>query len=477
MTDIPVPISSQPGVKVQEGAGRLINCFAVKNEQGARFPVSWYRSAGLRQVLSIASHSHLRGGILVGSTLIIAMDARAYTVTVSGSTFSSTNEGALAGDEPITVAKNNAATPNIVAVTENGALNLFTSGAPTAFADADLPQPNSVSELNGYFLWTIGDGRIFASDLNAVTVSSSAFTTEQSFGGLRRGVTFNGEFYAFGATGFGVYKDIGSSPFPLSRQFAVETGLAGTHAIAGWEPGWINQLIWVSDDNTVKRLNGYTPETISNDDVTRDIQAAVLAGDGALLEANVYMQGQHAFWALTYPGNWTHEYNATTGNWNERESFNRDDCRASCAIRAFNRWIRGDRLNGKLYQVDESYYREGDDALNFDIYTGAVANFPARIAIPRADFDFTSAVGVASGEDPVQTDPSVLIRWSLDGGYSYGNFVTRKLGAQGESGQSVTVQRIGMTKGKGARFHVRISDPVHIGFQGGQVPAEIRAAA
>lgn len=474
---IPIPVSSSPGVRPQEGAGRLINVFAEKTEPGARAPVLWKRTAGLRQVLEIASHIHLRGAILVGSTLIAVFDERAYTVTESGGTFSSTNQGALAGDEPITVAKNNAGTPNIVAVTENGAFNLFTSGAPTNFADADLPQPNSVAEINGYLVFTIGDGRIFATGVNNVSVATNSFTTEQSFGGLLRGVTFKGEFYAFGRTGIGVYKDIGASPFPLQRQFAIEKGIVGTHAVAGWEDNWIGELIWVADDNNPTRLNGYTPEPIGNDDVVRDIAAAVLAGDGALLEAFVHMEGRHAMWSLTYPGNWTWTYNATTKNWHERKSYNRNDCRASSSVHAFNRWLTGDRESGVIFSVDPSFPAEGDDPLVEDIYTGNAANFPARIGIPRADFDFTAAVGVASGLDPIETDPSVLIRWSFDGGYTYGNFVTRKLGKQGQGNKQVTVQRIGLTSGKGVRFHLRVSDRVHVGFMGGEIPAEVRSAA
>ncbi len=477
MGAIPVPVSSTPGVKPQEGGGRLINCFAEKADKTAPNQVIWRRSAGMRQVLSIADYSHLRGAIAVGATLVVAMDTRVLTVTESGGIFVAANQGTLAGTLPITVAKNNAATPNIVAVTENGAFNLFTGSAPTAFADADLPQPNSVAHLDGYFLFTLGDGRIFSTGLNDVSVSTSAYQTEQSFGGLLRGIVFNGEFYAFGATGFAVYRDAGTSPFPLARQFAVETGLVGTHAIAGWEPGWVNQLIWVGDDNVVYRLNGYTPQPVSNDDVTRDIFAAVLAGDGSLLEASVHMQGKHAFWRLTYPGNWTWEYNASTKEWNERKSFNTPDCRASRSVKAFNLWIVGDRETGKLFSVEDTYLREGDDPLVYEIVTGVALNFPARIAIPRADFNFTAAVGQADGEDPIQIDPVVQISWSLDGGYTYGNAVTRALGAQGKSRQPVTVQRIGLTTGKGIRFKLRVSDPVHVGFMGGQIPVEIRAAA
>ena len=175
MTAIPVPVSSAPGIVGQEGGGRLINCFAVKQEPGARYPVVWWRSAGLRQVIDIATHNHLRGGILAGATLLVAMNSRVHAVTVAGETFSSSNLGALAGSLPVTIARNNAATPDIVCVSENGCFNLFTGSAPTSFADPDLPQPNSVSVINGYFIWTIGDGRIFVIPVTeAICISSGA---------------------------------------------------------------------------------------------------------------------------------------------------------------------------------------------------------------------------------------------------------------------------------------------------------------
>lgn len=477
MVAIPFPVSSSPGIKPQESGGRLINCYAEKAGEGARFPVIWRRTAGLRQILDITAHDHLRGGIIVGSTLLVAMDARVYAVTESAGLFTASNLGALAGTTPVTCAKNNAGTPNIVCVTENGAFNLFTGSAPTNFADADLPQPNSVAELNGYFLFTIGDGRIFATGLNAVTVSSSAYTTEQSLGGLLRGVTFGSEFFAFGAEGIGVYHDIGASPFPLERRTdTIKKGIAGTHAVAGWEPGWVNQLLWVGDDGIVYRMDGYTPVPVSNEDVTRDIAAALKDGLGADLEASVYMVGKHAFWSLTNPGEWTWDYNVTTQNWNERKSYSRDDWRASRAIRAFNRWITGDRENGLLYDIDETYYREGNDALIFQMESGIVAAFPARMGSPRADFDITAGVGMAAGEDPIQTTPKVKIEWSDDGGYSWSNPVTRDIGAEGEGDALPYVLRTGLIKSKGRRFRLTISDPVHVSVMGGQMVAQQRAA-
>lgn len=464
---IPFPISSAPGAKPQEGGGRLINCYAEKTEPGARAPVVWKRSPGLRQKLFITGHSHLRGAILVSSTLILILDSRAYNTT---SVFSQSNLGALSGSARVTVAKNNAGTPNIVCVTENGAFNLFTGSAPTSFADSDLPQPNSVCDIDGYLIFSIADGRIFATGLNAVTVASNSFTTEQGLS-LRRVVKFRGELFAFGDKWTGLYRNAGTSPFPLERQFTIPRGICGTHAIAGWEEGWTNDLIWVGEDSVVYRMNGYTPEPISTPDVVRSIETAT---SRSLLEASVYMHNGNAFWVLTSPGEWTWEYNQTTKNWNERKSFNDEDWRLSCTVWAFDQWLSGDRATGKLFKIDGTYFREADDPLILELQTGIVANFPAKLGAPRVDFDITAAVGLADGENPVQTDPVVQISWSDDGGYSFNNPVNRAIGGEGESIRNVTVLRTGVSKAKGRRYKLRVSDPVHVGIMGGQTAASQR---
>jgi hypothetical protein len=473
MTAIVFPTSSAPGARPQEGAGRLINGYAVKTEQGARSPILWKRSAGLRQILNITGHAHCRGFIFVGTTLLAVLDERVYAVTLAGGVFSVANLGELAGTDPVTIARNNAATPNIIAVCQAGTFNLFVDAAPTAFADGDLPALNSVAGMNGYIIGTTGSGEIWASELNSVAVESDAFTAAQMKpDGLRRGVAFRGEFFAMGDNSIQVYDETGDSPFPLRYKTTIPRGICGTLAVAGFEDGWANELIWVGEDNVVYQLAGYTPQPVSNDDVSRAIASAA---DRTLIEAYVYMDGRNAFWGITSPGEWTWELNLSTGAWNERRSYQRADWRARFSVKAFDRWIVGDDASGKLFAIDESYRREDGDPLIWIIESGSNAAFPARVVIPRIDLDFTAAVGRAPGEDAIETDPVVMIAWSLDGGYTWGNEVRRALGRQGQGGARVTVTPVGQTQAKGVRFRLRISDPVHVGFMGGAMPASVRA--
>lgn len=431
------------------------------------------RIPGLVRVADITAQVHCRGLINISGTVLVVLNNRVWSLTKSGTVYTATNLGALDGTLPVTMAVNNAATPNIVAVTENGCFNLFTGSAPTSFADADLPAPNSVSILGGYFIWTIGDGRIFASGLNAVTVDALANTrAQQRSDGLTRGVAFGGRFFAFGTASCEVYRDAGTSPFPLVYETMIPRGIAGAHAVAGWEEGWSNAIIFVGDDSIVYELDGYTPRRISTHDVERDIEAL---GDRSVLEASVHMAGGHAFWCLSSPS-WTWVYDRTTGFWHERESYGQSRWRGSCAVKAFDEWIVGDETLGALYRVSEAVYREHNDPIVARAESDRMTAFPAGAAFPRSDFYVTAGQGVASGANPIETNPRVSISWSDDGGVAWSTPVTRETGAQGKSRHEVSLYRTGRATRYGRRWRVECSDPVHFALQGGDVLADGRDA-
>ena len=472
MAPIIFPPTSAPGTRPQESGGRLINAFAEKSPIGAPSQVIHRRSPGIERLVQHADRVHTRGFLDAGSEAYWILDDR---VVKFNSSFVITDLGSLSGTELVTTARNNAGTPNNLVVTENGCFNLLTAGAPTSFADGDLPaSPTSVCDINGYFVWTFGDGRVFASDLNSVAVNSLSFTTEQRLF-CRRGVSYAGRLYIFGDKWTGVYRDVGASPFPFTREVTIPRGIVGTHAIAGWEPGWANELIWVGDDFVVYKLQGYTPVTISTDDVSRDIQEAVLGGDRDLISASVYMFGKNAFWVLTCRDRWTWEYNLTTDAWNERKSFTRAGWKGSRSLRMFDRWLIGDEYSGELYEISGTYFAEGTDPLVWHVESAILHNFPSGSVIGRSSFNCTAAVGDFS--TPGGDDPKVLISWSLDGGFSYGYPVVRRLGAPGNAKSHPFVLNCGLSRGQGVRYRLRVSDPVHVGLSGGVVETEQRGFA
>jgi hypothetical protein len=86
------------------------------------------------------------------------------------------------------------------------------------------------------------------------------------------------------------------------------------------------------------------------------------------------------------------------------------------------------------------------------------------------EFDITAALGSAAGADPIETDPVMMIRYSVDGGYSFSNQLTRALGAQGQGDSRVILNRMGAIKAKGLVVETSISDPVAFEFYGAGTP-------
>jgi hypothetical protein len=469
MPSIPIkfPTSSAPGMRPQEGGGRLLNAFTEKLADGAPSDTALRRSPGLSRVALNGTYFETRGFQAAGSVALWIVKDRVLKVD---SSFTMTDLGALSGTDFVTTARNNNATPNMVVVTALGCFNLFDNSAPTPFADTDLPgSPTSVCDYDGYFVWSFGDGKIFASDLNSVNVSALSFVVEQGLE-IRRVVRYSGRLYAFGDKWTGVYRDVGSTPFPFAREVTIPRGIIGTFAIAGWEVGWANQLIFVGDDFVVYRLDGYTPVPIGTPDVSRDIQTAILAGLRNSIVAYVYMLDNHAFWVLNCKDQFTWEYNATTGAWNERGSYQQDSWRGVQSLRIFDRWLIGDDTTGALYSIDGNYFQEGTDFLVWEVISGVMANFPFGVLVNRASFNMTTGVGIP----PAIGDPVVEISWSLDGGYSFSNPVIRRLGGPGETKSHPYVLTCGLTRGQGIRFKLRVSDAIRVRLFGGTMDVEQR---
>src|SRR5262245_43223430 len=222
MADITFPLSSTPGLRPQEGAGRLINAFVEQSLPGAPSKFITRRSPGLERKMNGAPYSHTRGFLEISTTEAFwVVDER---VLKFDQTYSMNDLGFLAGSDLVTTARNNQTPHNFVVVTDVGCFNLLTGGAPTAFADPDLPaSPTSVCDIDGYFVWTFGDGKIYASDLNSVAVNAASLNIEQGLF-CRRGVRYAGRLYIFGDKWTAVYRDAGTIPFPFAREVTIPRG-------------------------------------------------------------------------------------------------------------------------------------------------------------------------------------------------------------------------------------------------------------
>lgn len=479
MKPIPIrwPLSSAPGARPQESAGRIINGYAepLQQESGPA-QVVWRRTPGVSR-FATSGATGFRGGVLVNNLAFMAFLNSLLTVDSAGAV---SNVGTLAGSKPITAARNNLSpTPQIGIVTENGAF-LVTSSSIVSWPDADLPQPVCIAFQDGFFFWLIGDRRVFASEPNSTAVNALTFTTLQSrsVGTAMRGVPYNGMMYFFMSTYCEVFQNSAASipapAFPYSRLTVIDRGLIGQNAIAGWEEGF-GKLMWVADDFGVYRLiNGLTPDKVSPPDLDRLIKGVV---DRSTIRASCHVHGGHLIWTVTGP-TFSWSFNLSTEKWNENWSttggLTSMVWRFIGSLGAFDKWLGGSSITGNIVSIDDASFFEETDPLVWRMESGPVKDFPNHMRVGRVDFDFDTGVGIPGGIAS-QQNPQVAISWSDDGGITWGTPVLRQLGAGQRGKVRVSVVGCGQTQASGRRWRIDVQDAVYVGFLGGTMSASPRA--
>lgn len=470
---IPFPLSTAPGSRFQESAGRLINAYpeALGETAANRFVIR--RAPGLNN-FGTTSRSGPRGFIEVGGVLYAAFDGRLEKFTSAGG--ASTAVGVLNGTKKGFFARNNATNPDKWFVDPDGNISTFTPTAVTSgWPDADLPAVNSTCDLDGYGVFTTGDGRAFATDLNSTSVNALSFgKAESKPDGLTRGIRWGDKLLLFGGQSTEVWTNVGTTPFPFARNFVIPRGIAGPYCVTGYEDGFSRPPVWVGDDSAVYQYAGVEPQKISPPDLDALIEAV---SDKTTLEMCCYISRGHAMVQLS-SATWTWVLDLNTMKWHERDSYLQTRSRITQSIGVFGKWLVGDTLSGNVQEVTAAAFQEVGSPLRFRAESGPVPDFPYGSVVGRADFNFVTGVGIASGHDPDQTDPTVEISWSDDGGQTWSIPAQRKLGRQSVTGGLVSlVSETGRTSWLGRRWRVDIADAVYGGLLYGMQSDDPRAAA
>lgn len=461
---IPWPTSALPGRHPGEGQGTLVNAYATQIGEQLRIR----RTAGLRRYATPSPLSTLkipRGMLDLGTTLLHAWDDKLMRLNADGTTTPVT--GALPGRKPVTMAVNLRQTPmrDVVIVPESGGAVYYNVSTNTieAYPTGAIPLTtvNSVEYYSGYFIFTVINGTIIASDLQqAVIPDSSDATAEYAADDLYRSKNVGSALAVMGAKSTEFWVDVGQSPFPLQRQTSIDVGLLSPWAVAGGTNEWENGLLWVAGDWTVRMLQGFEARPVSTDDVVNDIRNASMRGDE--LYAQVYVYNAQAIWALTC-SQWTWEYNVSSGWWNKRESYQQLNWRGAFGCHFGVHWIVQDwDGQGCLFEVSPNVFDEDGNRLRWRVESAPVKEFPANFRIPSIDIDMTVGTGEIDQPSPYQTDPVVMVSWSHDGGANWSNPLARTMGGEGRYATKITVNNLGRSTHQGTIIRLEVIDPVWV---------------
>lgn len=469
MTAVILPTSTAPGAYPQESAGRLINVYAEALGDTAGSKLKLTRVPGLT-AFGTTAQTGFRGMQGVGNTLYSAWSGKAVKHGTAGGA-ATVLTGTLPGTVPVIWARNNAAVPDVVAVSPGDGAFSVSSTAVSSYPDVDVGQPNSVCCLKGFFIFTSGDGKMISSDVNSTNINALNFATAESKPDtLYRSVPMpNGQLLACGSDSMEVWGGINTTGFPFSYISTIPLGIAGPYCITGSDDGWGQGLFLVASDFGVYSLNGYAPSKISPPDLDRLIEAVA---EKSTIQMSVYVSGGHSFVRVRSP-TWAWIYDCNTSKWHERASYLKTYGRSITSHKFNGKWYAGDALSANIVLIDPAAQTELGNPLPVIVETGPMGNFPNGARVNRLDLFASVGVGIATGLDPVQTDPTIEISISRDNGVTWSNPWLRKLGRQAIGNTKITVNNMGHVGPQGAKLRFQVSDPVYVAIMGGDLDLQV----
>lgn len=226
-------------------------------------------------------------------------------------------------------------------------------------------------------------------------------------------------------------------------------------------------VIWASNE-------GYQPIQISTKPIESQI-AGFASVDDAWSYTFEYLG--HFFYMITFQtGDKSYLYDLTENewvNWMYRDEFTGVQGRHRSVIQsfAFRKNLVGDYVNGNIYELDSETYTDNTHPIVWERYFPYVNSLNKRITIYSLFIDFLTGSGLLTGQG---SDPKVQIRWSTDGGRTYGNWDEMGVGLRGEYDFQAVQSMMG--QGRNWVIHIRSSEPIPMSIQDNTI-AEIEVSA
>lgn len=230
---------------------------------------------------------------------------------------------------------------------------------------------------------------------------------------------------------------------------------------------------WLMQDRQgfgiIVQATGYDVSEISTPYITSQIQKYGTIADAI---GFCFQTADHSFYALIFPTQnvgWL--YDLTTKQWCEwgvlDAQGNIDRPRANCCMFAFGKILVGDFANGQILQLDfETFTDVGNPIYRLRTFAHMI-NDGNRVTYKQ--FTASMQVGTANPPDP-DVDFPVFLRWSDDGGITYGNPVEQSLGKGGQFKSQAQWNRLGLARDR--VFELTWSAPFETALNGAYVDSE-----
>lgn len=368
----------------------------------------------------------------------------------SAATYSLEFIGDIAGTARVSMADNGTQLM-ILVPGGNGYIYNHVTDTFSQITDSDFTangNPQFVVFIDGYFLVTTDSKKFIVSAINDGTSYNALDfgTAESDPDDIVAPVVYKNQLFISGGETFEAFQNIGGADFPFSRTgLFLQKGCYAPYSLVNaqdtfmWVGGGENEgpAIWALNGNSTTKVSTTAIDSLLSK-LTQDQVAAIYSW--AYASKGAYFIG------FSLPST-TLVYDITSQRWHERKSFlegNLGAFRVSSIVKAYNKILCGDIIDGRIGDLDPDTYTEYGNTIVRRVATQPFQNNMQSVFFPSLELTVESGVGNAE-----VTDPVIIMERSTDG-KTWSGPRQRPIGKIGEYSRRAIWRR----NGRASRFEV-----------------------
>jgi hypothetical protein len=456
-------------------AQRCINLYPEVDPEDAPYPTTHYPTPGLVAESSPPTSGAGRG--LYRSSkgeLFAAVGSALYHIDSAGQW---TSLGTISAGSGIVKMGDNGITLVVVDGTSAGWQVDLSTLVFSELSGSGWLGSTMVGYLDTFLIFNQpGTQAFYYSQSNATTFNALNIANKTGYpDNLVAAPVLHREIWLIGELTTEVWYDAGASDFAFQIMPGVfiEHGCCAPYSIAQQDL----QLFWLSQDEEGRALvlmgAAYQAHRISTHAIENAIQNYATVTDAV---GYCYQQEGHTFYVLTFPSaDATWCYDVSTGLWHQRAWIDQDGNlhrhRGILGAACYGKNYVLDWQTGQLYSFDLNTYTDnGREIVRIRSFPHIKKdNVRVRYKSFVADIECGQATGILT-----PNAPQIWLRWSDNGGFSWGNPVQQSMGGPGQYVTSPQWQRLGIARDR--VFELSWSANIKTALNGGAIDSELLAS-
>lgn len=424
--------------------------------------IALYPTPGITTLLTFAAAAEVRGFNVIpgGATLLAVSGNKLYSVDTS---YTATEIGTLqTSSGPVSITNN-----GVAAYLTDGSNRYYydwTAGTFAVIADGPFIGGGVCGEIDNFIFYNRPGTNQFGCT-SVGDVLSNALNLGSKIGSSDNIVALyadHRQILVLGETESERWVNAGTFPFPFAviQGTSMQHGCQAPFSIARLGEGVAFLALDDRGQATVVMWGATltAPIRISTFAIENSIQGYAVTSDAI---AYSYSQGGHEFYVLTFPtADVTWCYDVSTTLWHRRAWRDSNNVyhrhRTNCSAVFNNEIVAGDWQNGKLYKLDLTNFTDDGDPLPCVRRGPHLTNDLKMMFHSDLQIQFQPGVGLQTGQG---SDPECILRWSNDGGITFGNDHILKIGQVGKYKNRAMRRRLGYARDR--VYELEVTDPVY----------------